>query len=142
MLLFNAICMHHVGCLMLMLMFLMLILLVQQHVMLLLLNLSNICTYIPVWLLKFRKIYCHAAHSFGALFLPFAISTRDLRQSIIDALILDHLDGLDAAGIKIPSLSWVEYQFAPANSGHASCLRYTCELYDVLCIRYNATRFQ
>ena len=68
---------------------------------------------------------CYADHSSGALFLPFAISTRDLRQRIKEALIDDHPEGLEVAGIKIPSLTWLEYQFAPANVGYANCLRHT-----------------
>ena len=70
-------------------------------------------------------IYYHANHSSGALFMPFAISTRDSRQKIIDARIEDNPDGLDVAGIKISSLSWVEYQFAPGNSCYGNALRYT-----------------
>ena len=59
----------------------------------------------------------------GALFLPFAISTGGLLDRVREALIEEHPNGLEEAGRKIPSLSWLEYQFAPANLGHAVGLR-------------------
>ena len=60
-----------------------------------------------------------------ALFLPFAISTRDLLDKVKDALSEEHPEGLEEACIMIPSLSWLEYQFAPANLGHKVGLRNT-----------------
>ena len=53
----------------------------------------------------------------GALFLPFAISTRDLRDRVVAALKEEHTEGLEAAGIKVPSLAWIELQFAPMHTG-------------------------
>lgn len=60
----------------------------------------------------------------GTMFLPFALSTRDLRDKVVEALTLEHGD-LQAAGIKVPSCAWLDLQFAPANLGYASALRYT-----------------
>jgi len=57
--------------------------------------------------------------------LPFAISTRDLLDRLREALLEEHPNGLKEAGIKIPSTSWPEYQFAPENLGHAVDLRNT-----------------
>ena len=75
-------------------------------------------------------MYCLTDHSSGAPFLPFAIFTRDFFQQIQEALLDDRSEGLEAASIKIPSLTWLEYQFAPANTGYASCLRLTRTIYD------------
>ena len=61
----------------------------------------------------------------GALFLPFAISTRDLLDKVKDALCVEHPEGLEEASIMIPSLSWLEYQFSPAHLGHKVGLRNT-----------------
>jgi hypothetical protein len=80
-------------------------------------NCGNIANYIC--------IVMHVDSESGALFLPFAISTRDLLEKVKEALIEDHPEGLEEANIKIPSLSWLEYQFAPANLGHAGGLRNT-----------------
>jgi len=65
----------------------------------------------------------HLDSESGALFLPFAISTRDLLDKVKDALREEHPKGLEEAGILIPSLSWLEYQFAPANLGYNNGLR-------------------
>ena len=59
----------------------------------------------------------------GALFLPFANSTRDLLDTVREAMIEEHPNGLEETGIKIRSLSWLDNQFAPANFGHAVGLR-------------------
>lgn len=64
----------------------------------------------------------------GSLFLPFAISTRDLAERVKEALLEDHPEGLEEAGIKIPSLAWMEYQFAATNSGYKSSLAYSGKL--------------
>ena len=62
----------------------------------------------------------------GSLFLPFANSTRDLLDKDREALLIEeHPNSLEEAGIKITSLSWLAYQFAPANLDHAVGLRNT-----------------
>ena len=63
--------------------------------------------------------------STGSLFMPFAMSTRDLRDRVVEALETEHPEGLEAAGIKVPTLAWVEFQFAPANEGFKAALKYT-----------------
>jgi hypothetical protein len=55
----------------------------------------------------------------------------------MQALLDDHPEGLKAIGIKIPSLTWLEYQFAPANIGYVSCLRHTITIYVVVLGIYN-----
>ena len=67
----------------------------------------------------------HLDSELGALFSPFAISTRDLLDKVKDASSEEHLEGLEEASIVIPSLSWLEYQFAPADLGHKVGLRNT-----------------
>jgi hypothetical protein len=50
---------------------------------------------------------------------------RDLREQVVKRLIHKNPDGLDAAGIKIPSETWIAYQFFPKPPLYASCLQYT-----------------
>ena len=63
--------------------------------------------------------------SAGAIFLPFAISTRDLRQRVIEALEQRHPEGLEVAGIKVPTLTWFEVQISPGHTGYKADLRHT-----------------
>jgi hypothetical protein len=60
-----------------------------------------------------------------ACFLPVAMSVRDLREQVLKRLNERHPDGLDAVGIKIPSESWIAYQFSPMHPLHAASLHYT-----------------
>lgn len=73
-------------------------------------------------------VYINTEASPGALFLPFAISSTDLLRRVKDALLEDHPEGLNNAGIQIPSLSWLQYQFAPANSGYRAAMHNTGKL--------------
>ena len=63
-----------------------------------------------------------------ALFLPFAVSTSDLIRKVQEALEVDHPNGLEEAGIRIPTRAWVEFQFAPANTGKRASLQYSGKL--------------
>jgi hypothetical protein len=56
---------------------------------------------------------------------PFAISVRDLVERVKKLLVQDHPEGLEAAGIAIPSESYVAYQFSPKHASHATSLAYT-----------------
>ena len=57
--------------------------------------------------------------------MPVAIYVRDLRDQVVERLRDTHPD-LDAAGIKIPSDSWISYQFSPnILASHATSLQYT-----------------
>ena len=58
-------------------------------------------------------------------FLLVAISSRDLREQVTERLRQQYPGGLDAACIKIPSESWILYQFAPKHNLHAESLHYT-----------------
>ena len=58
-------------------------------------------------------------------FLPVAISVRDLREQVVQRLTRTHPQGLAEAGIKIPSDSWISYQFSPKHPCHAVSLQYT-----------------
>jgi hypothetical protein len=60
-----------------------------------------------------------------ACFLPVAISVRDLKEQVLQRLNQSHPDGLDAAGIKIPSDNWIAFQFSPKHPFHAASLYYT-----------------
>ncbi len=60
-----------------------------------------------------------------ACFLPVAMSVRDLKEQVIKKLNEKHPDGLDAAEIKIPTESWISYQFSPKHPLHAASLHYT-----------------
>ena len=64
-----------------------------------------------------------------ACFLPVAISDRDFKEQIVKRLENNHLEGLDAIGIKIPSVGVIAYQFSPKYPSHAASLNYTRELY-------------
>jgi hypothetical protein len=54
-----------------------------------------------------------------------AISVRDLREQVLKRLNQSHPDGLDAAGIEIPTDNWIAYQFSPKHPLHAASLYYT-----------------
>jgi hypothetical protein len=49
--------------------------------------------------------------------------TRDLLDKVKDAFSEEHPEGIEEACIRIPSLSWLDYQFAPANLGDKVGLR-------------------
>ncbi len=61
----------------------------------------------------------------GTLFSHSLSPPGICENKITEALIRDHQNGLDVAGVKIPSLSWVEYRFSPAHSSHGNALRHT-----------------
>jgi hypothetical protein len=58
-------------------------------------------------------------------FLPVAISVRNLREQVVLRLRQQHPSRLEAAGIKIPSESWILYQFSPKHPSYAASLHYT-----------------
>jgi hypothetical protein len=60
-----------------------------------------------------------------ACFLPVAMYVRDLRDQLVEILTNKHPEGLDTAGVLIPSDSWVAYQFSPTHPCHAASMQYT-----------------
>ena len=50
---------------------------------------------------------------------------RDLREQVTLRLRHQHPEGLEAARIKIPSESWILYQFSPKHPLYAASLHYT-----------------
>jgi hypothetical protein len=48
-----------------------------------------------------------------ACFLPIAMYVRDLREQVEERLKNKHSEGLEAAGICIPSDTWIAFQFSP-----------------------------
>jgi len=58
------------------------------------------------------------------MFLPVAVSVRDLREQVVQRLQSNHPDGLDVAGIRIPSDTWISYQFSPKHPSHAASIQY------------------
>ena len=63
-----------------------------------------------------------------ACFLPVVMSVRDLREQVEVRLTNNHPEGFEAAGIFIPSDSWIAYQFNPKHSSHATSMHYTGDL--------------
>ena len=84
--------------------------------------------YVVVLHVIYPYIGVHTDGEGGALFLPFAISTVDLLRKVKEALEEDHHEGLEEAGIKIPSCAWLEFQFAPINLGYKAALKHTGKL--------------
>jgi hypothetical protein len=60
-----------------------------------------------------------------ACFLRVAMFVRDLREQVEQRLVNNHPEGLEAAGIRIPSDSWIAYQFSPKHPLHAASINYT-----------------
>jgi hypothetical protein len=53
------------------------------------------------------------------------MSVRDLREQVEERLRNKHPEGLEAAGICIPSDTWIAFQFSPQHPAHAASLHYT-----------------
>ncbi len=73
------------------------------------LSATNTSVYIATYYSS-RILMC-CFHASDACFLPVAMSVRDLKEQVVKRLNEKHPDGLDDAGIKIPSESWIAYQF-------------------------------
>lgn len=59
-------------------------------------------------------------------YLAAAFSTRDLVEQVVDKLKeKHHPQTLLEAGVHIPSISWVQYQFAPKHPSYRASLQYT-----------------
>ena len=58
-------------------------------------------------------------------YLPTAISVPDFRRQVMTVVGDKYPDKMKSGDLKIPSLSWVTYQFAPRNERDASALQYT-----------------
>ena len=67
-------------------------------------------------------------HVGDTCFLPIAISVRDLWEMVVKRLTDKYPEGLGAAHIKIPSDSWISYQFSPKHPSHAVSMQDTREL--------------
>jgi hypothetical protein len=65
---------------------------------------------------------CKYALASDACFLHIAVSVRDLKKQVLQRLNQSHLDGLDAAGIKIPMDSWMAFQFSPKHPLHVAII--------------------
>eukprot|EP00873_Tetraselmis_striata_P001256 jgi/Tetstr1/421520/TSEL_012467.t1 len=66
-------------------------------------------------------------------YLAAAFSTRDLVEQVVDKLKeKHHPQTLLEAGDHIPSISWVQYQFAPKHPSYRASLQYTGQCHVVL----------
>ena len=71
----------------------------------------------------FSSFYCFVGI---ALYMPVATSIPSLVKKTIDGLLEEHAPKtLEEAGIKVPSLTWVQLQFCPKNPRSATSLNYT-----------------
>eukprot|EP00873_Tetraselmis_striata_P014883 jgi/Tetstr1/435147/TSEL_002607.t1 len=62
-------------------------------------------------------------------YLAAAFSTRDLVEQVVDKLKeKHHPQTLLEAGVHIPSISWVQYQFAPKHPSYRASLQYTARV--------------
>ena len=60
-----------------------------------------------------------------ACFLPVAMYVRDLREQVVERHTNRHPQGLESFGVRIPSDSWISYQFSPKHPCHAATMQYT-----------------
>jgi hypothetical protein len=59
------------------------------------------------------------------MYASFPFQARDLRAQIVERLKKQHPVGLSEVGIKIPSESWILYQFSPKHPLYVASLHYT-----------------
>ena len=57
--------------------------------------------------------------------LPIAISFSDLRELVVKRITDIYPEGLGEAHIKMPSDSWISYQFSPKHPSHVVSIQYT-----------------
>ena len=69
-------------------------------------------------------VFCIA---WSVCFLPVAIFVRDLRDQVVLRLKQQHLEGLAAVSVKIPSENMILYPFSPKHPLYAASLHYTCK---------------
>jgi len=60
-----------------------------------------------------------------ACFLPIAMFVRDLREQVVERLTNKQPEGFYTVSVRIPSDSWISYQFCPKHPYHAVNMQYT-----------------
>ena len=61
------------------------------------------------------------------------MSTRDLVEQVSERLRAADPEGWESGRIKVPSESWVAYQFSPKHPKHAASLHFTGEFIPRIC---------